>query len=112
MSFHRVSTFSSLRTRLDSFRAFACNLIALRGGCWDDIYRDHAFGEMRGCAVLVIPISGKPISQVPLPLRDNWCMSNAGETKHPLIALNLVGGAQRFFKVVGKFHCWLAIGIV
>ena len=39
-------------------------------------------------------------------------MCDAGEVKHPLIALNLIAGAQGFFKVIGKFHCWLAIGIV
>jgi len=39
-------------------------------------------------------------------------MSKAGESKHPLIALDLFARPQRLLKVVGKFHCWLAIGII
>src|SRR5260370_37899101 len=46
------------------------------------------------------------------PLRHNRCMSKAGESKHPLIALDLFARPQRLLKVIGKFHCWLAIGII
>ena len=46
------------------------------------------------------------------PLRHNRCMSKAGESKHPLIALDLFARPQRLLKVVGKFHGWLAIGII
>ena len=56
--------------------------------------------EIRRCRVLPITISLKPISKASLLLCDNRCAGNAGETKHPLIALNLIAAAQRFFKVV------------
>src|SRR5215471_15660450 len=54
--------------------------------------------EIRRCPVL--PTSLKLISKASLLLCDNRGTGNAGETKHPLIALNLIAAAQRFFKVV------------
>ena len=39
-----------------------------------------------------------------LPLGHNWSMSNAGQAKHTLIALNFFVRSQRLLEVIGKFH--------
>ena len=47
-----------------------------------------------------------------MALRSGRCMGDAGQAEHALIALDLVGGTERFLKVVGEFHRRVAIGVV
>src|SRR6266481_168642 len=77
---------------------------------------DSPKSPVRGNVVVLnaarAPISPNAVPGTPLPLHHNRCMSNPGEAKHQLIALNLFARSQSFLKVVGEFHCRLAIRIV
>src|SRR5208283_413389 len=67
---------------------------------------------INGHELFLFKTSEARLQETSLRLRHKRGMSDASEAKHPLIALHLLAGAERFLKVVGKFHGRPAIGII